>query len=82
LFEECSLTGLLTPEQFLEEREIMLKKLLPTCAPMPGEEDYVPNLSLSGMTYALPIWHGYMTTEVLGHCNLVGLTNLFYKRDI
>jgi hypothetical protein len=60
----------------------MLKKLLPTCAPMLGEEDYLPNLSVSGMTYALPIWHDYMTAEVLCHCNLLGPENLFYKRDI
>jgi hypothetical protein len=41
----------------------MLKKLLPTCAPMLGEEDYLPNLSVSRMTYALPIWHDYMTAK-------------------
>jgi pseudouridine-5'-monophosphatase len=47
LFEECGLTGLLTPEQFLEEREIMLKELLPTCVPMPGEEDCLSQIMLN-----------------------------------
>jgi pseudouridine-5'-monophosphatase len=39
LFEEFDLSRLLTPEQFLEEREIMLQMLLPTCVAMPGEQD-------------------------------------------
>lgn len=74
LFEECGLTGLLTTEQFLEEREIMLKELLPTCVAMPGDEDYLSNLSVSaGTTYTVPIWYGYMTVGVLCHCHLLGL---------
>ncbi|KAL5221650.1 hypothetical protein ABZP36_026363 [Zizania latifolia] len=35
--DECGLTGLLTPEQFLEERESMLQELFPSCAVMPGQ---------------------------------------------
>jgi hypothetical protein len=45
-------------------------ELFPTCVPMSGEEDYLPNLYVSGMTYALQIWHDYMTAEVLCHYNL------------
>lgn len=41
LFEEFGIAGLLTPEQFLEERETMLKMLLPTCVAMPGQQDKV-----------------------------------------
>jgi (DL)-glycerol-3-phosphatase len=37
-FKECGLDGLLTPEEFLQEREIMLQELLPTCSPMPGDK--------------------------------------------
>jgi hypothetical protein len=55
LFEECGLTGLLTPEEFLEERETMLKELLPTSVAMPGEEDSLPNFSASAL------WDGYIT---------------------
>uniref|UniRef100_A0A0E0LST0 glycerol-1-phosphatase n=1 Tax=Oryza punctata TaxID=4537 RepID=A0A0E0LST0_ORYPU len=35
--DECGLDGLLTPEQFLEERESMLQELFPSCAVMPGD---------------------------------------------
>ncbi|KAM3335999.1 hypothetical protein ACQJBY_030144 [Aegilops geniculata] len=34
--DECGLAGLLTPEQFLEEREGMLQELFPSCAVLPG----------------------------------------------
>ncbi|KAM0829268.1 hypothetical protein ACQ4PT_066982 [Festuca glaucescens] len=34
--DECGLTGLLTPEQFLEERESMLQELFPSCVILPG----------------------------------------------
>jgi hypothetical protein len=35
--EECGLEGLLTPEQFLVERESMLQELFPSCTALPGE---------------------------------------------
>ena len=35
--DECGLNGLLTPEQFLEERESMLQALFPSCTKLPGE---------------------------------------------
>lgn len=35
--DECGLDGLLTPEQFLEERESMLQELFPSCAVLPGQ---------------------------------------------
>ena len=35
--DECGLNGLLTPEQFLEERESMLQELFPSCTALPGE---------------------------------------------
>ncbi|CAL5011428.1 unnamed protein product [Urochloa decumbens] len=53
LFEECGLTGLLTPEQFLEEREIMLKELLPTCVPMPGVVRLIHHLHSNGIPLAI-----------------------------
>ncbi|CAL4997790.1 unnamed protein product [Urochloa decumbens] len=53
LFEECGLTGLLTPEQFLEEREIMLKELLPTCVPMPGVVCLIHHLHANGIPLAV-----------------------------
>lgn len=56
LFEEFDLSRLLTPEQFLEEREIMLQMLLPTCVAMPGEQD----VSASATTTSL-FWHDCMT---------------------
>jgi (DL)-glycerol-3-phosphatase len=34
--EESGLTGILSPEAFLEEREGMLRELLPTCSLLPG----------------------------------------------
>ncbi|KAI4977246.1 hypothetical protein ZWY2020_054877 [Hordeum vulgare] len=34
--DECGLVGLLTPEQFLEEREGMLQELFPSCIVLPG----------------------------------------------
>ncbi|RLN03421.1 haloacid dehalogenase-like hydrolase domain-containing protein 1A [Panicum miliaceum] len=34
--DECGLDGLLTPEQFLEERESMLQALFPSCTKLPG----------------------------------------------
>jgi hypothetical protein len=36
--DECGLDGLLTPEQFLEERESMLQALFPSCTKLPGEQ--------------------------------------------
>lgn len=47
--DECGLTGLLTPEQFLEERESMLQELFPSCTVLPGEKRIVcfsPSLEL------------------------------------
>jgi pseudouridine-5'-monophosphatase len=40
--DECGLDGLLTPEQFLEERESMLQALFPSCTKMPGERMMTP----------------------------------------
>lgn len=34
--DESGLTSILSPEAFLEEREGMLQKLLPTCSLLPG----------------------------------------------
>ena len=36
--DEFGLAGLLTPEQFLEQRESMLQALFPSCTKLPGEE--------------------------------------------
>jgi len=60
LFEECGLTGLLTPEEFLEERETMLKQLLPTSVAMPGEEDGLSNFSVHGTTLS---WYFAMIAQ-------------------
>ncbi|GJN36588.1 hypothetical protein PR202_gb25464 [Eleusine coracana subsp. coracana] len=35
--DECGLDGLLTPEQFLVDRESMLQELFPSCTALPGE---------------------------------------------
>ncbi|PWZ45008.1 (DL)-glycerol-3-phosphatase 1, mitochondrial [Zea mays] len=53
LFEEFGLAGLLTPEQFLEERETMLKKLLPTCVAMPGVLRLINLLHTNGIPIAV-----------------------------
>ncbi|WVZ94322.1 hypothetical protein U9M48_040227 [Paspalum notatum var. saurae] len=53
LFEECSLTGLLTPEEFLHEREIMLKELLPSCVAMPGVLRLIEHLHTNGVPIAV-----------------------------
>lgn len=44
--EECGLVGMLTPEEFLEEREGMLQELFPTCSLLPGESP-IPDPLLS-----------------------------------
>ncbi|RLM61222.1 (DL)-glycerol-3-phosphatase 2-like [Panicum miliaceum] len=53
LFEECGLTGLLTPEEFLEERETMLKELLPTSVAMPGVLRLIHHLHTNGIPLAV-----------------------------
>ncbi|XP_010913660.1 (DL)-glycerol-3-phosphatase 2 [Elaeis guineensis] len=47
--ESSGLTGLLTPEGFLEEREGMLEELFPTCHPMPGVKRLVSHLHANGI---------------------------------
>ncbi|KAH0436074.1 hypothetical protein IEQ34_026481 [Dendrobium chrysotoxum] len=42
--EECGLTGILTPEAFLEEREGMLQELFPTCQLLPGVKRLISHL--------------------------------------
>ncbi|WVZ94331.1 hypothetical protein U9M48_040235 [Paspalum notatum var. saurae] len=53
LFEECGLTGLLTPEEFLHEHEIMLKELLPSCVAMPGVLRLIQHLHTNGIPIAV-----------------------------
>jgi hypothetical protein len=53
LFEEFGLSGLLTPEQFLEEHETMLEKLLPTCVAMPGVVRLIHLLHTNGVPIAV-----------------------------
>ncbi|TVU42159.1 hypothetical protein EJB05_08551, partial [Eragrostis curvula] len=48
-FKECGLDGLLTPEEFLKERESMLQELLPTCSPMPGVRRLIQHLHANGI---------------------------------
>ncbi|TVU42151.1 hypothetical protein EJB05_08543 [Eragrostis curvula] len=48
-FKECGLDGLLTPEEFLKERESMLQELLPTCSPMPGVLRLIQHLHANGI---------------------------------
>ncbi|XP_003571577.1 (DL)-glycerol-3-phosphatase 1, mitochondrial [Brachypodium distachyon] len=43
------LTGLLTPEQFLEERESMLQELLPSCTVLPGVLRLIHHLHANGI---------------------------------
>ncbi|OAY69705.1 (DL)-glycerol-3-phosphatase 2-like [Ananas comosus] len=47
--EECGLVGMLTPEEFLEEREGMLQELFPTCSLLPGVERLVTHLHKNGI---------------------------------
>ncbi|KAL6842271.1 hypothetical protein ACP4OV_027919 [Aristida adscensionis] len=53
LFDECGLAGLLTPEEFLHDREAMLKELLPTCAAMPGVQRLIHHLHQNGIPIAV-----------------------------
>ncbi|AQK40704.1 (DL)-glycerol-3-phosphatase 2 [Zea mays] len=63
LFEEFGLAGLLTPEQFLEERETMLKKLLPTCVAMPGLLRLINLLHTNGIPIAVATGHVVMVPD-------------------
>lgn len=47
--KETGLTGLLTPAEFLEEREEMLQKLFPTCEKMPGVSRLINHLHANGI---------------------------------
>ncbi|XXG64495.1 hypothetical protein AAC387_Pa05g2434 [Persea americana] len=47
--EETGLTGLLTPAEFLEEREGMLQNLFPTCEKMPGVSRLINHLHANGV---------------------------------
>ncbi|KAK3121241.1 hypothetical protein QOZ80_8BG0649160 [Eleusine coracana subsp. coracana] len=48
-FEMCGLDGLLTAEQFLQERDSMLQELLPSCSPMPGVLRLIHHLHANGI---------------------------------
>ncbi|KAK8965605.1 hypothetical protein KSP40_PGU014777 [Platanthera guangdongensis] len=45
--EECGLTGILTPEEFLEEREGLLQELFPSCQLLPGVERLISHLHVN-----------------------------------
>ncbi|KAJ3693393.1 hypothetical protein LUZ60_008873 [Juncus effusus] len=47
--EESGLTGLLSPEAFIEEREGMLQELFPSCTLLPGVERFVNHLHANGV---------------------------------
>ncbi|AQK41145.1 (DL)-glycerol-3-phosphatase 1, mitochondrial [Zea mays] len=51
--DECGLNGLLTPEQFLEERESMLQALFPSCTKLPGVLRLVHHLHANGVPMAV-----------------------------
>uniref|UniRef100_A0A0E0I929 glycerol-1-phosphatase n=1 Tax=Oryza nivara TaxID=4536 RepID=A0A0E0I929_ORYNI len=51
--DECGLDGLLTPEQFLEERESMLQELFPSCAVLPGVLRLIHHLHANGVPMAV-----------------------------
>ncbi|XP_078171826.1 (DL)-glycerol-3-phosphatase 2-like [Carex rostrata] len=46
---ESGLSGILSPEAFLKEREGMLQELLPTCSLLPGVERLVNHLHAKGI---------------------------------
>ncbi|KAJ1697989.1 hypothetical protein LUZ63_006501 [Rhynchospora breviuscula] len=50
IVKESGLTGILSPEAFLEEREIMLQMLLPTCTLLPGAERLVKHFHANGIS--------------------------------
>ncbi|CAL4997716.1 unnamed protein product [Urochloa decumbens] len=51
--DECGLDGLLTPEQFLEERESMLQALFPSCTKLPGVLRLIHHLHANGIPMAV-----------------------------
>uniref|UniRef100_A0A0D9X5R4 glycerol-1-phosphatase n=1 Tax=Leersia perrieri TaxID=77586 RepID=A0A0D9X5R4_9ORYZ len=51
--DECGLDGLLTPEQFLEERESMLQALFPSCCVLPGVLRLIHHLHANGVPMAV-----------------------------
>uniref|UniRef100_A0A0A9DV18 glycerol-1-phosphatase n=1 Tax=Arundo donax TaxID=35708 RepID=A0A0A9DV18_ARUDO len=51
--DECGLAGLLTPEQFLEERESMLQELFPSCTKLPGVLRLIHHLHANGIPMAV-----------------------------
>jgi hypothetical protein len=55
--DECGLTGLLTPEQFLEERESMLQELFPSCVILPGENGLLACLFLPLQRYSCVVYY-------------------------
>ncbi|GJN09708.1 hypothetical protein PR202_ga27738 [Eleusine coracana subsp. coracana] len=52
-FEMCGLDGLLTPDQFLQERDSMLQELLPSCSPMPDAPLGVAAAKTAGMNVVM-----------------------------
>jgi hypothetical protein len=71
--DECGLNGLLTPEEFLEERESMLQALFPSCTKLPGEPNMNMNasqkLSLCRITIGLPLC--IIDSTILYDCTFV-----------
>jgi len=51
--DEFGLAGLLTPEQFLEQRESMLQALFPSCIKLPGVLRLVHHLHANGIPMAV-----------------------------
>ncbi|KAK3123088.1 hypothetical protein QOZ80_8AG0623640 [Eleusine coracana subsp. coracana] len=51
--DECGLDGLLTPEQFLVDRESMLQELFPSCTALPGVQRLIHHLHAKGIPIAV-----------------------------
>lgn len=81
LFEEFGLSGLLTPEQFLEERETMLEKLLPTCVAMPGKQDGLCSLLLRQLHHHFDICMTEYSVMVICLASTIVVEKLHLKKE-
>ncbi|KAJ3698446.1 hypothetical protein LUZ61_002151 [Rhynchospora tenuis] len=84
IFVEASgLTGVLSPEAFLEERERMLQELFPSCTVLPGVERLVNHLHAKGipMCVATGSHQRHFSLKTQNHGKLFALMHHVVKGD-